>query len=91
MVQILKMLQRVSFSSFFSHDLFKTLDFYFVTLFVVNTKIKYVYMLQNFALTKFPNKNVLGENMATSRTTQETKSSMEWEKCKYIRKEHPHF
>ena len=48
-------------------------------------------MLQNFALTKFPDKNVIGENMATSRTTQETKSSMEWEKCEYIRKEHPHF
>ena len=48
-------------------------------------------MLQNFALTKFPGKVVVDENMATSRTTIATKSSMNWEKYKYIRKKRPHF
>ena len=43
-------------------------------------------MLQKVVLTKFPDKNVVDENMGTSRTTRETKSSMKQKKCKYIRK-----
>ena len=46
-------------------------------------------MLQNFALTKFPDKNIVNENMATSRT-RATKSLIKTGKNVIISKKSTH-